>query len=457
MSVSPIYFPAYLGLFAALILSVACNAFLDIQYGIFPWEMVFWAVVFGWTLLIGWRQSRKATAAGKSWQKAVLFFGLFLFFFLFLRMWGMPRAGLYLLAMLQASYNCVTTGRRQLNLGLLVSLALVMFAASHYRADWTMLFYLAPYIVAVVFTLVAEQIHRRGDDLRRLSLGRPSSQGQGVAILAATVAILLVGGGLYLLTPQVSWPYLEWRYGQISLRNSGGDLEQQGSAGQHGGDRQAGGAGGGQNQSTMPGAGRGLLPGSRWPTLAEMRDAAKRPHMPGWQAAMIERAADLSESLQQTLAPVVVGLIDLWEALKRWLKQHWLAAVLSLLALILLMILLGFAALLREVPWITWLLMQWDYLRLGVLARHADGERGASQYYRAMERLFALQDIPRPATVNTHEYLAQIGRHHRDLYQNAAEITWLFEQARYSSRPVGNDSIKRMQHLYRGIYQHLNE
>lgn len=456
MTLSPLNFSAYLGFFAALMLSVACNAFLDIQYGTFPREMIFWTLVFGWTLLIGWRQNRKTTASGKAWQKGVLFFGLFLFFFVFLRMWDMPRAGLYLLAMLQASYNCVTTGRRQLNLGLLVSLALVLFATSHYRADWTMLFYLAPYVVAVVFTLVAEQIHRRGDELRRLSLGRPSSQGQGAAILAATVAILLVGGGLYLLTPQVSWPYLEWRYGQLSPHNNGGNLEQAGLAGQHGADNTADGGDAGQDQARGGGdMGQELLPGSRWPTPAEMRAAAKRPNMPGWQAKAIEQLADASESVQQTLQPVVVAVIDLWEVLKQWLKEHWLAALLGLLVLLLLIILAAFAALLREVPWIAWLLTQWDYLRLGVLARHAQGQRGASQYYQAMARLFALQDVPRSATVNTREYLAQIGRRHKDLHRSAAEMTLLFEQARYGQRPVDADNVRRMRELYRELYRKL--
>jgi hypothetical protein len=445
MTQKPLSFSVYLGLFAAQWLAVACNAFLDIQYGFFWLELIFWFVVFGWTLLVGWQQNYQSSASGKAWQKGVLFFGLFLFFVVFLRMWGMPRAGLYLLAMLQASYNCITTGRRQLSLGLLVSLALVLFATSHYRADWTMLFYLLPYVIAVVFTLVAEQIHRRDDDLRRLSLGKPSSQGQGAAILAATAAILLVGGGLYLLTPQVSWPYLQWQYGQVVPYQSGGELEQDAGAG-----------GGGQSGiSHGAGGAAGLLPGSRWPTPAEMRAAAKRQNMPRLQAKAIEQLADVSESMQQLLQPVVVTVIDLWEALKQWLKAHWLAVLSSLLALLLLSLLIAFAALLRELPLITWLLMQWDYLQLGILARHADGERGASQYYQAMVRLFALQDVPRSATVNTREYLLQIGRRHQDAHKHAAEITRLFEHARYGARPLDQQKIERMRQLYRSLYQRL--
>jgi hypothetical protein len=61
MKPDSIYFPAYLGFYAALLLSVACNAFLDVHYGSFPQEMTFWVIAFGWTLFIGWLQSRSAT------------------------------------------------------------------------------------------------------------------------------------------------------------------------------------------------------------------------------------------------------------------------------------------------------------------------------------------------------------------------------------------------------------
>jgi hypothetical protein len=455
MNSGSIYFPAYLGLYAELMLSVACNAFLDIHYGSFPREMSFWAIVFGWTLSIGWLQSRSTTPPGTAWQKIVLFFGIFLFLVVFLRLWGMPRAGIYLLAMLQASSNCVTVTRRQLNLGLLASLALVMSAASHYRADWTMLFYLAPYIIAVVFTLVAEQIHISNNDLQQTSLGYPSRQGQGAAIIAATTSILLIGVGLYLVTPQVNWPYLEWRYGQVVPHNSGGDLERQGSSGQKQDGSNADNSDGGQGQSPIPTGTQDLFPGSRWPTPAEMRAAAKNRYLPDWQAAMIESVADLTESTQQTLRPVIAQFIDLWEALKRWLKEHWLASILSLLGLMLLAILLAFAALLKEVPWVTWLLMQWEYLRLGILALHATGERGARQYYKAMARMLTLHDLTRPLTANTREYLAQIGRTRKDLHPLAAEMTLLFEKARYGSGLIDNSYLMKMRELYRETYRNL--
>lgn len=453
MTKSALFAPLYLSLFAAQLSAVACNAFLDIGYGSFEREMLFWTVVFGITLYVGWGQSLKPAALGGVWQKGVLFFGLALFILVFLPLWGLPRAGLYLLAMLQASYNCVTTSKRQLHLGLLVSLALVLFAASHFRADWTMLFYLAPYLAAAVFTLAGEQIHSRENDLREASLGRLDSKGQVPAILAATVAILVMGGGLYLLTPQVSWPYLEWRFGQPVLRNPDGGVEQDSGRAQTGANKPDYGGEAEQNQ----GLGSGKQPvflGGQWPSPRDMRAAARRPHMPRWQAAAINRAADFSESAQQVLQPILTGLFDWWEWLKRWLREHWFALLLGLLAVILATMLLALRAWIREIPWVVWLLSRWDYLNLGIFGRHAFGETGARQYYRAMERLFALTSLPRAETVNTREYLIDIRRRHReDIQRSATELTGLFERARYGGQPVGAQSLLRMRQLYRELYR----
>ena len=102
--------------------------------------------------------------------------------------------------------NCVTTTRRQLHFGLLVLVVMVMFAAAHLRADWTMLFYLVPTSSPSCFTLVSEQISRRAGDIREASLGTPVTAGQGLAIAATTALILVLAGFLYMVTPQPSWP-----------------------------------------------------------------------------------------------------------------------------------------------------------------------------------------------------------------------------------------------------------
>lgn len=191
MSAPLTYLPAYIGLFASLMLAVACNAFLDIQYGSFGFEMFFWGLLFGWTLLVRWKQHGQANDSGPQQQKVVLLLGLVATVIVFIPMWGFPRAGLYMLVVLQGALNCVTTTRRHLHFGLLVSLVMVMSAAAHYRADWTLLFYLIPYIIAVVFTM-AEQISRRAQG-HSSAARNASAAGQGLAI---------VGGNLHHSQPR---------------------------------------------------------------------------------------------------------------------------------------------------------------------------------------------------------------------------------------------------------------
>ena len=464
------YLPAYIGLFAALLLAVACNAFLDIQYGSFGFEMFFWGLIFGWTLLVGWRQHGQANESGPQQQKAVLLLGLVASVMVFIPMWGFPRAGLYMLVVLQASLNCVTTTRRQLHFGLLVSAVMVMFAAAHYRADWTMLFYLIPYIVAVVFTLVSEQISRRAQDIRQASLGNASHAGQGLAIAAATTIILGLGGLLYLATPQPTWLSLEWRYGQLT--NIGFLGEQgQGKSGQSGGDAGAANGGGSGNEGQgadgnpgsgsagggagASGAGYEASPGRGWPSPAEMREAAKRPGMPEWQSGAIMQMASLDEAIGEALAPIRETLEDLWKRLKEWLQENRTAVLASLFAALLLALLIVAALLLREVKAATWLRTRFDYLRLVTLARHGSGTAGATQFYRAMERLFVIAETPRAANANTREFLRE-ATHYRDhIRPEATELTRLFEQYRYGPEPADQTGMGRMRDLYRALFRKL--
>lgn len=448
------YLPAYLGLFAALLLAVACNAFLDIQYGSFGTEVVLWAVALAWTVGVGWKQQGVANDGGKQQQKIVLILGFVATLLVFIPMWGFPRAGLYMLLVLQASQNCVTTSRRQLHMGLLVSAVMVMFAATHHRADWTMLFYLVPYVVAVVFTLVSEQVSRRAADLQQVRLGAGSGAGQGIAIAAATATILLLGLALYVITPQVTWLSLEWRYGQKTPLGTLGKPLEQGGSGQAGGnDGRAGNQGNGSGAGNDPdgeGAGRDGLP-----SPAQMREAARRPGMPEWQSAVILQMASLDEAIQQALQPMLDALEEAWNKLKEWLKEHRTAVWLTLFALLLAVLLLVLYFLLREVKAATWLRTRYDFLRLGLFARHAGGRPGMAQYYRAMERLFALKDAPRAPTANTNEYLREVTHYREHLRDEATELTRLFEQARYGQTTPDAAQLARTRQLYRQIFQKL--
>ena len=477
MSAPLTYLPAYLGLFASLMLAVACNAFLDIQYGSFGFEMFFWMLVFGWTLLVGWRQHGQANDSGPQQQKLVLLIGLAASVILFIPMWGFPRAGLYMLVVLQASLNCVTTTRRQLHFGLLVSAVMVMFAAAHYRADWTMLFYLIPYIIAVVFTMVSEQISRRAQDIRQASLGNATHAGQDLAIAAATSIILGLGGLLYLATPQLTWLGLEWRYGQLTNIGFLGEPQEDGKPGQSGGGNDARGHNGedaGQNLGgSVPGTSEGhgggagnassgesgeeyeMSPGRGWPTPGEMREAAKRPGMPAWQSGAIMQMASLDEAIGEALAPIKQALGDLWKQLKEWLEENRTAVMASLFVLLLLVLLVVAALLLREVKAVAWLRTRFDYLRLVILARHGNGTIGATQFYRAMERLFVIAETPRAFNANTREFLREATCYRDHIRPEATELTLLFEQYRYGPEQPDLVRLERMRELYRAIFRKL--
>lgn len=441
MSVPLTYFPAYLGLYVSLVLAVTASAFLDIRYGTFGVEVLIWAVVFLVTLGVGWRQGGQVTNWGRRWQRWMLGIGAVTSVLIILPGWGLPRGGIYMLAALQASYNCVTTGRRQLHLGLLVATVIVMFAASHYRADWTMLFYLVPFVIAVVFTLVAEQINRRVEDLRAQSLGDAGLGGQGVAIVAASAVILLLAGLLYAATPQFSWTQLSWRLGVPAGTESGNGSPPPGA------NAGAGDSGGGASLDTgNAGSGGGRL------TLQQMRLAAQRPGMPRWQAGMIESLADVAEGAGRVLVPVRDVLGELGAALKKWARAHQQQLIGALIALLIAAFLIALWRLLKEARVVLWLSTRLDYLRYVMMGRHAMGSAGAVQLYRAMERLFALQEQPRQRETNAREYLTQLGRVRYDLRPKLIEMTILFEDARYGASPPGDGQLARMRMIYRELF-----
>lgn len=443
------YLPVYLGLFTAQVLAISCNAFLDIQYGIFATEVLIWAFAFAITLLVGWRQNGEITETGSRWMKRTLIFAALISILIFIPVWGFPRAVLYMLAMLQVSYNCVTTSRRHLHISLLISVVMVLFAASHYRADWTMLFYLVPYVTAVVFSLVAEQINRKASELRQHSLGHQIIGAQGTAIIAATSVILALGLLLYSLTPQVTWRSLAWQFGQAGNLIADDGNAQPGKGGiQPDG---SGDAAGGHTSSNDTGS---LSPG--WPSSGEMRKAAARPGMPEWQRDAINGMADLSESLEEVIKPVMQSIKRLWEDLKEWLKKNRNKVINMLIVLGVLALLYAMWRLMREARVATWLRTRFDYLRLVLLGIHSGDIHGARACYEAMTRLFELHDIERSSRNNTLEYLTEINSYYRHLSRETGEMTRLYEDMRYGE--ISSEiQVKRMRELYRQIFRLIME
>lgn len=457
MSAALTHKPAYVGLYLALLLSLACNAFLDIRYGAFVVEIVFWAVVQGVTLFVGWRQHGEPQPFGVLWQRWVLGLGLLLFLLIAWPMWGMPRAGVYFLAVLQAAQNCVTIQRRQLHFGLLVSVVLVIFATSHHRADWTMLFYLLPYIGVVVFTWVSEQVSRHGQRVRQASLGPVSQGGQVVAVLSASGLILLLGLVLYSVTPQPSLAYLEWRYGQqtnIGHLNAATAMDGQGQGGSSGSDTDGSGGAG----MSVPGSGSGgfdLSPLGGWPSSQDMRSVAQRSGMPGWQSRAILGMADLQDVTLQAMVPLELPLQELLEWLRQWWEQYGdIVPRVLLVALILAVVLAGFW-LLKESYAGIWLRSRFDRLYLVEFGGAASGRGGAMQYYRALERVLWLAGTPRPAGANAREYQRHVTRWQRGVDADMAAMTQLYEQCRYGAQEPGPEQLERLRQLYRSIGRKL--
>lgn len=461
------YFPAYLGLFASLLLGVICNAYLDIHYGSFGAEVLGWAFVFGFTLNIAWRQRGEADEQGLFWQKVCVVLAVLATFVIFLPMWGMPRAGLYMLAALIAATNCVTVNRRKFRLALLASAVMVMFATAHYRADWTMLFYLVPYIFAVVFTLAAEQV------CTKASAGLVSSGGgQVAAIAAASVCIIGLAFVLYSLTPQVSWLSLSWKYGQMSdiarikANEKGGDGGNELPGGSSNGNEVSdlnGGAGGkdlGDQDFANGGIDGPSGPGyresrPRWPTLAEMREAAKRPGMPRWQSRSIETLAGTLEAIQFQSIPALKALQEMIDEFMEACSKNRDRIIPWIVALIILALAIAAWLLARETRALQWLRMHLDYLRFGLLHKYVPGNAGPLQLFRATERLFAQHHVPREANLNAREYLVRVQRVHYDLQDESAELVALYERARYGRDVLAAAEMERMRELYLRMYQQV--
>jgi hypothetical protein len=353
-----------------------------------------------------------------------------------------------MLSTLQIAQNCVTVSRRQLHMGILVSLIMVLFATSHFRADWTMLFYVVPYVATVVFTLVAEQISRRAQDMRRESLGEGTASGQWAAIVAATAAILIGGALLYAITPQVSFPKLFWKFGQPGAIGHVGNMV---GSGQNPSGQEIG-----ENDRWIQADGRERRPHLAELTLNDLRKAARRQGMPKWQSSVIIRVADLAETIDMTLSPIRLGIDELWEDLKKWLKEHRREMGQSLLVLIVLALLVATWRLLKETRPGIWLFAYLDYLRLGILRWHLPGNPGAVQYYKAFLRLLDLYGLVLPATANAREYLADVFREYAYLRREAVELTLCFEQARYGNRVVAPRQLARMREIYRRVFHRLH-
>jgi hypothetical protein len=185
-----------------------------------------------------------------------------------------------------------------------------------------------------------------------------------------------------------------------------------------------------------------------------MRIAAAREGMPEWQSNAINSLADVTESLEKVMKPVMQGFIDIWEAFKEWLKENRDKVVGMLFVLGMLALLYAMWKLMREARAATWLRTRFDYVRLVLLDMHGDEERGARICYEAMARLFELHDIERGSRENTREFLSEINSFFRHLSRETGEMTRLYEDARYGKTTDGV-RVRRMRELYGQLFRSL--
>lgn len=447
MSPSLTYFAVYLGLFLALVLGIACNLYLDLNPQFLLAGVLLWSVPFAWSLYRGWAQQGIPSAKGMRQRKLVSVVGAILTVILFLPLFGMPEAGLYVMAALQVAENCTMTTRQHLFRGLLISAGMVIYATMQFQANWSMFFYLIPYIVAVVFTLVAEQISRRVQTANHLGLATSSRRGQGAAITAATFGILSIGLIIYALTPQVTWPFLREQQSLISLSGSS-PIQEQGSQ-----DKSA--------TSRLVAIGRVLentarrLPWNKWPSAYEMRQVSAQTPMPQWQKSAINWAAGLTETLSSATEQIKQRLQDRANGLKSWMDAHRLGVVFTVLMALLFSMFLAAYAFGREVKPVAWARSRIDYLWLGLWATHTPGNRQAENYYQAMLRQFALNDCAPQATWNTQEFLNQTRIIHAHVHRDCLLLTILVEKARYGLQPLSASDIAVMRMSYMSLFNNI--
>ncbi len=450
------YGPAYVGLGLAMVMALACNAFLDIRYGSFVFECLCWAVLAGASLLVGWHYRQQPELDSRSRQIQMLIAGGLLFLLVFLPIWGLPRAGAYFLACLQGVTHLSLT-RRNFYLSTLSSLVLVLFAASHHRADWTLLFYVIPFVFILVFTVVAEQVSRRAEWVQAASLSRQPLRGQWRAVVAAAALVLSLGTVLYALTPQESPIRLFWKYG---LPGHGGKVG--GNTGQASQDP-GGEKGRGRGQGGENGLGEGAegqsdgeeSGGASWPTPDQMREAAGRPGMPQWQKGTIFRLADASQALNQWLRSLGQSLEHIKRKIQQFLDEFrvpLLGLLLTLIALALLGVLWFFW---REVRPILWLRTRLDYLRYGVFGQSLAGRKGIRLLYAATGRLFAYYGEPRPSWANSREYYQQLRWRYPHLREELATLTLAFESARYGGAEPGAEAGLAAKEAYGRLFRRL--
>jgi hypothetical protein len=325
-----------------------------------------------------------------------------------------------------------------------------------------------------VFTLVAEQVGRRLREARQEGSAQGVARGQIAAIFAATTTLLVIALAIFAITPRVTVDWVHWQYGQLvhkakpQSKEKGGDGGPAEPGGTSAGGVESSSSGGGDgidgqgDQDIANGQARGIVSGLgyressstlQFPTPGELREAANRSGMPAWQAAVMKGLAGVIEQCEMALAPVGGDLDQAVRQGGEWLEAHRKSIVRISLLLLLLALLVAVYLLQREARVGLWLGIQVDYLRFGQFGLHSPGQRGARQFFGAVERFFAFRHIARAPHLNAREYMALVVRDRPGIQAGVAELVCLFENARYGPSSPSSGDLARMRTLYRQIFR----
>lgn len=197
------YAPIYIGLYCALMIAFTAAIYARSDPGSLLAQSAFWGAIYALTLAYGWRQARAPNpAAAKLTERLALVAGLV--FVLMLLGSGWEAAMLYFLVIIQAARNLTLSTRRDLSFAYVVSFVWIAYAAAGSK-DAAFLVFVVLYVLAIVFTLMADHIDERiaeaqGGDAVMLARGVSFP----INVFTTSAAIVALGFALYMFTPRPS-------------------------------------------------------------------------------------------------------------------------------------------------------------------------------------------------------------------------------------------------------------
>ncbi|MFZ5875522.1 MAG: transglutaminase TgpA family protein [Nitrospirota bacterium] len=202
------YAPVYLGTW--LLLLASGHAVFAVCFpGPWAWSATFvWSVVGAVGLTMTWRDRDRPAGRGKPIEQSLIVVTLLVAVACLISS-GAESALVALLVGVQTARSFTLRSRRDFLITYLVSLIMVLYAASHARAT-AFVVDLILYVLAGVFTLMSDHIDERlararGGDHTLLALG-PHLPGKSLAVAAAT---LLVGCAIFLFLPRPPSPHIQ--------------------------------------------------------------------------------------------------------------------------------------------------------------------------------------------------------------------------------------------------------